>query len=115
MANRTMSKQVRILSWVALLEVAVIAQTPIPQWCRPLPRPEYKSLHRVNVSDPWFEVYEVRPGVFALYEPYQAEEVISYLIVGEKHSFLFDPRLRISDIRKVTGELTLLPIVVLNS
>ncbi len=115
MANRTMSKQVRILTCVALLEVAVIAQTQIPEWCRPHPRPEYKSLHRVNVSDPWFEVYEVRPGVFALYEPHQAEEIISYLIVGEKQSLLFDTGMGISDIRKVTSELTRLPIVVLNS
>ena len=115
MANSTMSKQVKILTCVALLEVAVIAQTQIPEWCRPLPRPEYKSLHRVNVSDPWFEVYEVRPGVFALYEPHQAEEIISYLIVGEKQSLLFDTGMGISDIRKVTSELTRLPIVVLNS
>ena len=36
------------------------------------------------MSDPWFEVYKPAPGVFAIYEPHQAEEVISYLIVGEK-------------------------------
>src|SRR6184192_2176418 len=113
MANSTMSKQVRILTCVALLEVAVIAQTQIPEWCRALPRPEYRSLHRVDVSDPWFEVYEVRPGVFAVYEPHQAEEVISYLIVGDKHALLFDTGMGISDIKKLTGEFTRLPIVVM--
>src|SRR5260370_30744192 len=58
----------------------------IPEWCKPLPRPEYKSLPRVLPDDPWFEIYKVAPGVFAIYEPHQAEEVISYLIVGNKQS-----------------------------
>jgi hypothetical protein len=34
-------------------------------------------------SDPWFEVYKPVSNVFAIYEPHQAEEVISYLIVGD--------------------------------
>ena len=36
------------------------------------------------VSDPWFEVYKVVHAVFAIYEPHQSEETISYLIVGDK-------------------------------
>ena len=86
-----------------------------PAWCRALPRPEYKPLERVRVSDPWFEVYRVAPDVFAIYEPHQAEEVISYLILGTKQAMLFDTGMGISDIQKVTAELTELPIVVLNS
>jgi len=86
-----------------------------PEWCRPLPRPEYQTLKRVPVTDPWFEVYEVVPGDLAIYEPHQAEETISYLILGKKRALLFDTGMGISDIRKVTGELTQLPIVVLNS
>jgi len=87
----------------------------IPEWCRPLPRPEYKSLQRVLPDDPWFEAYKVAPGVFAIYEPHQAEEVISYLIVGNKQAVLFDTGMGISDIRKVTTKLTSRPVVVLNS
>ena len=86
-----------------------------PAWCRALPRPEYRSLERVGVSDPWFEVYRVAPGVFAIYEPHQAEEVISYLILGTRQAVLFDTGMGISDIQSVTAELTALPIVVLNS
>jgi glyoxylase-like metal-dependent hydrolase (beta-lactamase superfamily II) len=86
-----------------------------PAWCRALPRPEYKPLERVRVSDPWFEVYRVAPGVFAIYEPHQAEEVISFLIAGTKQAALFDTGMGISDIQKVTAELPELPIVVLNS
>src|SRR5260370_2237948 len=87
----------------------------IPEWCRALPRPEYKALQRVLPDDPWFEIYKVAPGVFAIYEPHQAEETISYLIVGNKQALLFDTGMGISDIRKVTTKLTSRPVVVLNS
>jgi glyoxylase-like metal-dependent hydrolase (beta-lactamase superfamily II) len=98
-----------------VLSPSLGAQTPIPDWCRALPRPEYKTLERVPVSDPWFEVYKVVPGVFAIYEPHQAEETIGYLIVGDKRSLLFDTGMGISDVKAVTAELTRLPIIVLNS
>jgi glyoxylase-like metal-dependent hydrolase (beta-lactamase superfamily II) len=91
------------------------AQPEKPEWCRPLPRPEYKTLERNPITDSWFEVYQVVPQVFAIYEPHQAEETISYLIVGEKQALLFDTGMGISDIRRVTAELTHLPIIVLNS
>src|SRR5208282_848987 len=39
-----------------------------PDWCRQLPRPKYKQLERVPSVDPWFEVYRIAPGVFAIYE-----------------------------------------------
>jgi len=90
-------------------------QAQVPQWCRALPRPEYKNLAPIQVSDSWFEVYRVAPGVFAIYEPHQSEEVISYLILGKSRALLFDTGMGISDIKKLTGELTRLPVVVLNS
>jgi glyoxylase-like metal-dependent hydrolase (beta-lactamase superfamily II) len=88
---------------------------PQPEWCRKLPRPEYAKLERLKVPDPWFEVYRIRPGVFAIYEPHQFEEVISYLIVGEKRALLFDTGMGISDIKKVVDGLTRLPVSVANS
>ena len=107
---------------VAILAVSLLAiwgicaaQVANPEWCKALPRPEYKSLERVPVSDPWFEVYKPAPGVFAIYEPHQAEETIGYLIVGQKRALLFDTGMGISDVKKVTAELTKLPIIVLNS
>ena len=87
----------------------------LPDWCKPLPRLEYNSLERVNVSDGWFEVYKVAPGTFAIYEPHQSEEVISYLIVGQKQALLFDTGMGIADIRKIASRLTSRPVVVLNS
>ena len=92
------------------------AQTKEKQeWCKPLPRPEYKALERVLPDDPWFEVYKVAPSVFAIYEPHQAEETISYLIVGHKQAVLFDTGMGISDIHRVVTRLTSRPVVVLNS
>jgi glyoxylase-like metal-dependent hydrolase (beta-lactamase superfamily II) len=100
---------------LTMVSASLLAQTPIPDWCRALPRPQYKSLERFPVSDAWFEVYKPVPGVFAIYEPHQAEETIGYLIVGQKRALLFDTGMGIGDIKKITAELTKLPIIVLNS
>src|SRR5580700_2449566 len=100
---------------IAVWGSSAVAQTISPDWCKALPRPEYKTLERVLPNDPWFEVYKVAPGVFAIYEPHQAEEVISYLIVGTKQALLFDTGMGIANIHKVITQLTSRPVVVLNS
>jgi glyoxylase-like metal-dependent hydrolase (beta-lactamase superfamily II) len=101
--------------FVFLISPALVAQTEIPDWCRALPRAEYKTLQRVPISDAWFEVYKVAPAVFAIYEPHQSEETIGYLIVGQQRALLFDTGMGISDVKSVTAQLTQLPVVVLNS
>src|SRR5262249_6363085 len=116
------------LLWVFLLPISLAGQTsgqptraeaskePLrPEWCRQLPRPGYKHLDRVSVNDPWFEVYRIRPGVFAIYEPHQYEEAISYLILGDHRALLFDTGLGIGNMKALVGQLTQLPITVLNS
>jgi glyoxylase-like metal-dependent hydrolase (beta-lactamase superfamily II) len=122
-----MSKRsIKILSTIAIALIAAIYFTqPVraqslsrpstPDWCRQLPRPAYKNLTRLPSPDPWFEVYRIAPGVFAIYEPHQFEEVISYLILGDKRAALFDTGLGIGDIKRVVLSLTSLPVVVLNS
>jgi glyoxylase-like metal-dependent hydrolase (beta-lactamase superfamily II) len=102
-------------AWGALSAPGLVAQTEIPDWCRALPRAEYKTLQRVPASDAWFEVYKVAPAVFAVYEPHQSEETIGYLIVGRQRALLFDTGMGISNVKSVTEQLTQLPIVVLNS
>jgi glyoxylase-like metal-dependent hydrolase (beta-lactamase superfamily II) len=101
------------------LSVSMSAQRPAeplrPNWCGALPRPEYKTLHRIDVHSDWFEVYRIRPGVYAIYEPHQFEEVISYLIVGTRRALLFDTGLGVASIRDVVTRLTKLPVTVLNS
>jgi glyoxylase-like metal-dependent hydrolase (beta-lactamase superfamily II) len=102
-----------------LLSVSALAQKPAeplrPEWCRELPRPEYKTLDRLNVHSSWFEVYRIRPGVYAIYEPHQFEEVISFLIVGARRALLFDTGLGVASIHNVVTQFTGLPITVLNS
>ncbi|CAM4750640.1 unnamed protein product [Rotaria magnacalcarata] len=77
-----------------------------PPWCSNLPRPQYSSLERISIpSQEWFQVYRVRPNVFAIYEPYHWEETISYLVVGSKHSLLIDTGMGIGNIQKVIDSL----------
>jgi glyoxylase-like metal-dependent hydrolase (beta-lactamase superfamily II) len=100
---------------LAMLWFNISASAQKPEWCQQLPRPVYATLEKVSTPDPWFEVYKIRPGVFAIYEPHQSEEVISYLIVGTKKALLFDTGMGISNIRKLVEGLTRLPLSVLNS
>jgi glyoxylase-like metal-dependent hydrolase (beta-lactamase superfamily II) len=103
----------------AFLPVGSFAQPPAeplrPEWCRQLPRPEYGKLERVLSDESWFEIYRVQPGVFAIYEPKQFEEVISYLILGEKRALLFDTGLGVGKISATVARLTPLPVTVINS
>ncbi len=86
-----------------------------PAWCAALPRPRYATLERVPVPSSWFEVYRVDPDVYAIYEPHQWEEVISYLVVGRTRALLFDTGMGMGDLRAVVRTLTRRPIEVLNS
>jgi hypothetical protein len=54
------------------LLTSVSAQTR--DWCKSQPRPAYNKLERLKTPDQWFEVYKIRPGVFAIYEPHQFED-----------------------------------------
>ena len=84
-------------------------------WWDKLPRSEWAAYERIEQDQDWFEVYRVADGVFAIYEPGQFEEVISFLITGEERALLFDTGLGIGDIRRVVEQLTNLETVVLNS
>jgi glyoxylase-like metal-dependent hydrolase (beta-lactamase superfamily II) len=106
----------RILSSLLLLVgLTSLATAQQPQWCQNQPRPAYSKLERVPIADPWFEVYRIRPDIFAIYEPHQLEEVISYLIVGSQKALLFDTGMGISNIQAVVAGLTKLPVSVVNS
>jgi len=91
---------------------APVAQT---RWCDLVPRKEFQPLRQVPVRSPWFLVYAVDSGVFAITEPWQFQEVISYLIVGTERALLFDTGLGIDSMSVAVGELTTLPVSVLNS
>lgn len=84
-------------------------------WCADLPRPIYHNLERVPVASTWFEVYRVADATFAIYEPHQFQEAISYLLVGRDSALLFDTGMGIAPIGEVTNVLSSVPIIVVNS
>ena len=114
-----MIRQLLPFCFAAIFSAAIAVGQPAeplrPEWCRQLPRPEYGKLERVLSDEPWFEIYRIRPGVFAIYEPKQFEEVISYLILGEKRAVLFDTGLGVGRISTTVARLTSLPVTVINS
>ena len=112
--------------WLLLLTAIVSATVQIsaqatgpalvaPDWCRALPRPEYKTLERIPVADSWFEVYRVAPGVLAIYEPHQWQETLDYLIEGKTSAVLLDTGMGIGNLKRLISRLTSLPIIVVNS
>jgi glyoxylase-like metal-dependent hydrolase (beta-lactamase superfamily II) len=84
-------------------------------WPGALPRPGNQRLVRRESAAPWFEIYQVSAGTFALLEPRHYEEVISYLIIGAERAVLLDTGMGIGDIRAEVEKLTHLPVIVVNS
>ena len=117
------------LSFPACQDVHAPAEAPQPtdnelvqnrgegkdQWWDNLPRAAWSAFTKVEQSQDWYEVYELQPGLFAIYEPGQFEEVISYLFVGAEKALLFDTGLGIGNMRQVVAELTDLEPIVVNS
>src|SRR5215467_8667507 len=104
-----------VLSLMLCFSAAAQTSSYTPDWCKALPRPEYKTLQRVLPNETWYEVYKVAPQTFAIYEPHQSEETISYLIIGTKQAVLFDTGMGIGDMYKIVRQLTSRPVVVMNS
>ncbi len=102
---------------VAITLIVLLAgcADPTPDRCKDLPREAYRHLEELSVSSDWFKVYAVAPGVIAITEPFQWQEVISYLVLGSERAILFDTGLGIGALRAVTRELTNKPVTVVNS
>jgi glyoxylase-like metal-dependent hydrolase (beta-lactamase superfamily II) len=84
-------------------------------WWDSLPRPEWSAYIKIEQSEDWFDVYLIDDGIYAIYEPGQFEEVISFLMIGDDFALMFDTGLGIGNIRRVVDQLTDLDVVVLNS
>jgi glyoxylase-like metal-dependent hydrolase (beta-lactamase superfamily II) len=105
----------RLFPLLVFMCIATNILTAEDPWWKKLPRQSWSRFQPVKQSQDWFEVYQVRPGVFAIYESGQWEEVISYLIVGSKKALLFDTGLGIGDMKKLVSEITQFEPIVLNS
>ncbi len=103
-----------ILLLALLMGPTVMAQD-LENFCDRLPRPAYSQFTKHEASDDWFEVYEVEDDVWAIYEPFQWQEVISYLVIGRDSALLIDTGNGLGDIEAVVDRLTDKPVQVLNT
>lgn len=67
------------------------------------------------IHDPWFTVQSIDEGTFAISEYGHWEKVHSFLLLGEEKAILIDTGLGIDNIKRVTDQLTTLPIEVLTT
>ncbi len=87
-----------------------------PSQCAHQPQSKaFSHYKKLSVSDGWFDVYQLPGQVYAIYEPRQEQEVLSYLIVGSKRALLFDSGMGMGKIGAIVRQLTPLPVIVLNS
>jgi glyoxylase-like metal-dependent hydrolase (beta-lactamase superfamily II) len=84
-------------------------------WCSQSLRPEFSKYVEIPTQQPWFKVYPVGNGVYAIAEPYNFQEVISYLIVGSERNILFDTGMGMGKISEVVAELSSNPVTIINS
>lgn len=84
-------------------------------WEKDMPRKQYQSFKKINQSQPWFEVYDIGHDILAIYEPYQFQEVISYLIKGKDKALLWDSGNGIGDMKQLVNELWDKDLIVVNS
>jgi glyoxylase-like metal-dependent hydrolase (beta-lactamase superfamily II) len=80
------------------------------KWWEVHPRPVYQTLEKVGTYQEWFDVYKLTEGTFAIYEPNQFEEAMSYLVLGKYRGVLIDAGTGIGDIKQVVNGLTDLPV-----
>jgi len=100
---------------IALVIPFSTTRAQLESFCDRLPRAAYSQFEKSDISNDWFEVYEVETDVWAIYEPFQWQEVISYLIIGSESALLFDSGNGIGDIKAIVDQLTDKPVRVLNS
>ena len=82
------------------------------KWWSVHPRPIYATLEHVGTFQNWFEVYKLTEGTYAIYEPYQFEEAICFVVEGRDRAALIDAGTGIGNLKQVVDELTDLPIFV---
>ena len=69
----------------------------------------------VDIKDSWFTVEQIDDQTYAISEYGHWEKVHSYLLIGEDKAALVDTGLGIDNIKRITDQLTDLPIIVLTT
>lgn len=78
-------------------------------------REQLKQFKQLESPDKWFKVYQLPHDVLAISEPYNFQEVFSFLVIGQSGALLIDTGMGIGNIKKVVESLTSLPVSVLNT
>lgn len=71
--------------------------------------------YTIVIDDAWFTVSQLDEGTFAISEYGHWEKVHSFLLIGDERAALIDTGLGIDDMRRMTDQLTDLPIMVLTT
>jgi len=84
-------------------------------WYDGMPRPSWSEYNLIDTNQDWFEVYQLNEKTYAIYEPNQWQEAISYLLIGTEKAMLVDTLQGIGDLKSVVEQLTNLPVIVINT
>lgn len=93
----------------------IINQRDESNWYDAMPRPSWAKFKPVETGQNWFEVYQLTHNTFAIYEPNQWQEAISYLLIGSEKALLVDTLQGIGDLKAIIDQLTDLPVLVINT
>lgn len=91
------------------------AATNEGKWYDGMPRASWSRFEMIDSGQDWFEVYKLTDNTYAIYEPNQWQEAISYLLIGDEKAMLVDTLQGIGDLKAVIDQLTDLPIIVMNT
>ena len=70
-------------------------------WLEDTPFDSWLNFRPVNLeNNHWFWIRKLPHGIYAFYEPYQDQGVISYLIPGEESALMWDTGMGIANIRE---------------
>jgi len=104
-----------LLFMVPLTSCGEQASELTPSFCNEIPRAGWAAYDKQSLSNDWFHVYKLNDDLYAITEPFQWQEVISYLIIGKEKALLFDSGNGLGDIRAIVDQITVLPVTVLAS
>ncbi|BCD28650.1 MBL fold metallo-hydrolase [Bacillus cereus] len=69
----------------------------------------------ITLPDPWFTVKQIARNTYAISEYGHWEKVHSFLLVGDTAAILIDTGLGIDNLKRITDQLTNLPITVVTT
>jgi glyoxylase-like metal-dependent hydrolase (beta-lactamase superfamily II) len=109
------------IALIICLICLVSSCNPVPRaqndthWYDSMPRASWSKYQLIDTKQVWFEVYQLNTNTYAIYEPNQWQEAISYLLIGSDKAMLVDTLQGIGDLKSLVAQLTNLPLLVINT